>query len=189
MPKEKVLVVDDEEDLLELLRFNLSKEGYQVCCAASGGEALKSVRSELPDLILLDLMLPDIDGLGVARRLREDSDTRNIPIVMLTAVAAEPAMADGDHGGLLFLAIGRAAVARAMPDKRRWAEIRYPLDGKTDFPSAEGKTGDFPLSEACPAALLGSLETKNLSILVYSACHQEIIQISHFPSISGVKIL
>jgi two-component system alkaline phosphatase synthesis response regulator PhoP len=95
MAKEKVLVVDDEEDLLELLRFNLSKEGYQVSCAASGGEALKSVRADVPDLILLDLMLPDIDGLEVARRLRNDSDTRNIPIVMLTAKGEEADIVTG----------------------------------------------------------------------------------------------
>jgi two-component system alkaline phosphatase synthesis response regulator PhoP len=95
MAKEKVLVVDDEEDLLELLRFNLSKEGYQVSCATSGGEALKSVRSDVPDLILLDLMLPDIDGLEVARRLRHDSDTRNIPIVMLTAKGEEADIVTG----------------------------------------------------------------------------------------------
>ena len=95
MAKEKVLVVDDEEDLLELLKFNLSKEGYQVSCAASGEEALKSVRGDVPDLILLDLMLPDIDGLEVARRLRNDADTRNIPIVMLTAKGEEADIVTG----------------------------------------------------------------------------------------------
>jgi two-component system phosphate regulon response regulator PhoB len=89
MAKEKVLVVDDEEDLLELLRFNLTKEGYHIVCAASGEEALKAVRSDMPDLILLDLMLPDIDGLDVAGRLRKDPDTRHIPIVMLTAKGEE----------------------------------------------------------------------------------------------------
>ncbi|MGD2126307.1 MAG: response regulator [Desulfobacteraceae bacterium] len=87
--REKVLVVDDEEDILELLRFNLSKEGYQVACAASGEEALKSIRSDFPDLILLDLMLPGIDGLEVARRLKNDPDTKSIPIVMLTAKGEE----------------------------------------------------------------------------------------------------
>jgi two-component system phosphate regulon response regulator PhoB len=95
MPKDKVLVVDDEEDLLELLRFNLSKEGYQVSCAASGGEALKSVRADPPDVILLDLMLPDMDGLEVARRLRSDPDTRNVPIVMLTAKGEESDIVTG----------------------------------------------------------------------------------------------
>jgi two-component system phosphate regulon response regulator PhoB len=95
MAKQRVLVVDDEEDLLELLRFNLSKEGYQVSCAASGGDALKSVRADVPDVILLDLMLPDMDGLEVARHLRKDPDTRNIPIVMLTAKGEEADIVTG----------------------------------------------------------------------------------------------
>ncbi|MBE9541416.1 MAG: response regulator, partial [Proteobacteria bacterium] len=60
MAKEKILVVDDEEDILELLKFNLSREGYQVSCAASGEEALSQIRSKAPDLMVLDLMLPGI---------------------------------------------------------------------------------------------------------------------------------
>ncbi|MFO7460322.1 MAG: response regulator [Desulfatiglandales bacterium] len=85
----KLLVVDDEEDILELLRFNLSGEGFQVICAATGEEALEKVRSELPDLVLLDLMLPGIDGLEVARRLKSHPGTREIPVVMLTAKGEE----------------------------------------------------------------------------------------------------
>jgi two-component system, OmpR family, alkaline phosphatase synthesis response regulator PhoP len=85
----KLLVVDDEEDILELLRFNLSGEGFQVICAATGEEALEKVRSELPDLVLLDLMLPGIDGLEVARRLKNQPGTREIPVVMLTAKGEE----------------------------------------------------------------------------------------------------
>jgi len=89
MPEQKVLVVDDEEDILELLRFNFSREGYQVPCAISGELALSLVRSEIPDLIVLDLMLPGIDGLEVTRRLKNNPDTRNIPIIMLTAKGEE----------------------------------------------------------------------------------------------------
>lgn len=89
MSGEKVLVVDDEEDILELLRFNLSREGYRVSCAVSGEDALKMVRSEIPDLIVLDLMLPGIDGLEVARELKTRADTRAIPILMLTAKGEE----------------------------------------------------------------------------------------------------
>ena len=61
----RILVVDDEDDLLELVRYNLTKEGYEVACVGSGEEALKAVRRELPDLIVLDLMLPSVDGLEV----------------------------------------------------------------------------------------------------------------------------
>jgi two-component system, OmpR family, alkaline phosphatase synthesis response regulator PhoP len=89
MGRQTVLVVEDEEDILELLRFNLAKEGFSVSCAATGEDALKLARAEAPDLLLLDLMLPGIDGLQVAKRLKEDPATRNIPIVMLTAKGEE----------------------------------------------------------------------------------------------------
>lgn len=89
MPKEKILVVDDEEDLLELVKYNLEREGFQITCAESGEKALRSTRHEHPDLIVLDLMLPGIDGLEVARRLKQDQKTAGIPIVMLTAKGEE----------------------------------------------------------------------------------------------------
>ncbi|GAB6906377.1 DNA-binding response regulator in two-component regulatory system with PhoR (or CreC) [Desulfosarcina cetonica] len=89
MKKEKILVVDDEEDILELVRYNLAREGYAVACAASGEEALKAAESEAVDLIVLDLMLPGIDGLEVARRLRQNPATKETPIVMLTAKGEE----------------------------------------------------------------------------------------------------
>jgi two-component system alkaline phosphatase synthesis response regulator PhoP len=95
MAQEKILVVDDEEDILELLRFNLSREGYKVSCAASGEEALKLVQSEIPSLIVLDLMLPGIDGLEVTRRLRNDPNAKTIPIVMLTAKGEEADIVTG----------------------------------------------------------------------------------------------
>lgn len=84
-----ILVVDDEEDLLELVRFNLSRDGYAVTCVTSGEEALKAVRRLPPDLVVLDLMLPGLDGLEVCRRLKADPRTREVPIVMLTAKGEE----------------------------------------------------------------------------------------------------
>jgi two-component system, OmpR family, alkaline phosphatase synthesis response regulator PhoP len=89
MASPKLLVVDDEEDILELLRFNLSAEGFHVVCATTGEEALEKVKSHGPDLILLDLMLPGIDGLEVARRLKNHQQTQDIPLVMLTAKGEE----------------------------------------------------------------------------------------------------
>jgi two-component system, OmpR family, alkaline phosphatase synthesis response regulator PhoP len=83
--KERVLVVDDEEDILELVTFNLAKDGYQVVTAASGEEALRQTKQGTPDLILLDLMLPGLDGLDVCRALKSNEDTVHIPIIMLTA--------------------------------------------------------------------------------------------------------
>ena len=95
MIKDKILVIDDEEDILELLRFNLTKEGYQVCSASTGEEALSLARTEHPDLVLLDLMLPGIDGLEVGRRLKGDPLTRSMPIVMLTAKGEEADIVTG----------------------------------------------------------------------------------------------
>jgi two-component system, OmpR family, alkaline phosphatase synthesis response regulator PhoP len=95
MSKEKILVVDDEEDIVELVRYNLSREGYKVLCAASGEEGLEKARNENPDLIVLDLMLPGIDGLDVARRLKADNATRTMPIVMLTAKGEESDIVTG----------------------------------------------------------------------------------------------
>lgn len=87
--KERILVVDDEEDLLELLRFNLNKAGYQVSCVSSGEDAVKEARGQLPDLIVLDLLLPRVDGLEVCKVLKRDPRTKPIPIVMLTAKGEE----------------------------------------------------------------------------------------------------
>lgn len=89
MSREKILVVEDEEDILELLRFNLSKEGFYVSSAVSGEEALRLARADAPDLVLLDLMLPGVDGLEVARHLKADLRTRDISIVMLSAKGEE----------------------------------------------------------------------------------------------------
>jgi two-component system phosphate regulon response regulator PhoB len=95
MPKEKILVVDDEEDILELVRYNLEREGFQVTCAESGEKAMERTRQEAPDLIVLDLMLPGIDGLDVARRLKQDQKTAALPIVMLTAKGEEADIVTG----------------------------------------------------------------------------------------------
>lgn len=89
MAKEKILVVDDEEDILELIRHNLSKEGYEITCAQSGEEALKFSARSSYDLMILDLMLPGVDGLEVAKRLKNNPDARHIPIIMLTAKGEE----------------------------------------------------------------------------------------------------
>jgi two-component system phosphate regulon response regulator PhoB len=85
MAKERILVVDDEEDILELVRFHLAREGYQLTLAASGEEALKQAKREAFDLIVLDLMLPGLDGLEVAKALKADAKTQAVPIIMLTA--------------------------------------------------------------------------------------------------------
>jgi len=82
-------VVDDEPDAIELIKFNLKAAGYEVITASDGEEALKKARSMLPDLVILDLMLPEVDGLEVCKILRRDQRVSATPILMLTAKAAE----------------------------------------------------------------------------------------------------
>jgi two-component system phosphate regulon response regulator PhoB len=85
----RILVVDDEPEAVELVEFNLTQAGYSVITAGDGAEALNKARSAQPSLIVLDLMLPEVDGLEVCKMLRRDPATAAIPIVMLTAKAAE----------------------------------------------------------------------------------------------------
>lgn len=89
MAKENILIVDDEEDVLELVQFNLEKEGFKTETASSGEEALHKVRARQPDLIVLDLMLPGLDGLDVCKKLKNDTKTQHIPVIMLTAKGEE----------------------------------------------------------------------------------------------------
>ena len=95
----QILVVDDEPDLLELLRYSLTKEGYAVQGVGSGEDALKATRTQSPDLIVLDWMLPAVDGLEVCRRLKGDPKTRDIPVIMLTAKGEEADMIAGLERG------------------------------------------------------------------------------------------
>ena len=89
MHKGTILVIDDEPDLVELVEFNLKKDGYEVIVAKNGQSGLEIAQKHVPDLIVLDLMMPGIDGLEVCRQLRADSRTRGIPMIMLTAKAEE----------------------------------------------------------------------------------------------------
>ncbi|MHB8171837.1 MAG: response regulator [Thermincolia bacterium] len=85
----KILVVDDEQHIAELVKFNLEKEGYQVICAHSGAEAIDRFKEETPNLIVLDIMLPEMDGLEVCRRLRNLPNGADVPVIMLTAKGEE----------------------------------------------------------------------------------------------------
>ena len=85
MATSRLLIVEDEPDIRELLVFHLAREGYHITQCRNGAEALRVARSAPPDLILLDLMLPEMDGLEVCRRLRQDPATQGVPVVMLTA--------------------------------------------------------------------------------------------------------
>jgi len=86
---ERVLIVDDDPDIVRLVRYNLSHSGYEVQSAGTGREALELVQKQPPDLVVLDVMLPDVDGLEVCRTLRQQASSRRIPILMLTARGEE----------------------------------------------------------------------------------------------------
>jgi two-component system phosphate regulon response regulator PhoB len=95
MTKETILVVDDEEDILELVRFTLSREGFTILCAASGEEAWDLLKTQRVHLLVLDLMLPGMDGLALARRIKSEPSTQAVPIVMLSAKGEEADIVTG----------------------------------------------------------------------------------------------
>ncbi len=95
MAREHILVVDDEEDILELVQYNLTKHGYESSGVTTGEMAISKSRSVLPDLIILDLMLPGVDGLEVCKLIKNDPKTSRIPVLMLTAKGEEADIVTG----------------------------------------------------------------------------------------------
>ncbi len=95
----KIVAVEDEEDILELILYNLEKNGYDARGFISGEDGLRAIRKDPPDLVLLDLMLPGLDGIEVCKKIRENSSTRNLPIIMLTARGEEEDIVKGLQSG------------------------------------------------------------------------------------------
>ncbi len=123
-----ILAIDDETDILQLISYHLKKEGYSVTCVESGEAALQQTAENPPDLILLDLMLPGVDGMEVCRTLKSDPQTKNIPIIMLTARDEEFDMVMGLEMGAddymtkpfsprVLLARVKAVLRRSRQDK------------------------------------------------------------------------
>lgn len=100
--QKKVLVVDDEQDIVAALRITLELAGYEVITAANGREALKHVVFDKPDLVVMDVMMPGIDGLEALRRIKENEETAAIPVIILTAKDATPDMAKAWDTGADF---------------------------------------------------------------------------------------
>src|SRR5688500_12018823 len=135
-PKQKVLIVDDEPDTVELIEFNLKNAGDETVSAADGAEAIRKARTNAPDLIILDLMLPEIDGLHVCKLLQADPSTAGIPIMMLTAKAAEV-------DRVLGLELGaRDYVTKPFSPRELTLRVRNLL-AKGDSPQDEKSTFQF----------------------------------------------
>jgi len=128
LAREKILAVEDDENILELLEHNLTREGYQVITVTSGEEALERSAGESPDLILLDLMLPGIDGLEVCRALGNDPKTQTVPVIMVTAKGEESDIVAGLELGAADYVVKpfspRVLVARIRAVLRRLAAER-----------------------------------------------------------------
>ncbi len=132
MAKEIILIVEDEEDILEVISYNLVKEGYEVYGVTSGEEALRSVKMQVPDLILLDLMLPGMDGLDICRNLKQNSSTQDLPIMMLTAKSEDTDIVAGLELG------ADDYVVKPFSPSVLVARIRAVLRRRAMGPAAEG---------------------------------------------------
>jgi len=164
MARETILIVDDEEDIIELIKYNLKNEGYDIRTAFTGEQAIKIARQALPDLIVLDLMLPGIDGLEVTRFLKNSAQTKELPIVMLTAKGEESDIVTGlelganDYISKPFSPKELLARIRAILRRRRKhalddppADIRQvgemTIDRAKHVVSIQGEAVDLTLSE------------------------------------------
>jgi two-component system alkaline phosphatase synthesis response regulator PhoP len=153
--KEKILIVDDEKDIIKMLEYNLKKEGFRTVSACDGEEALDLVKEEHPDIIILDLMLPGIDGLEVCKILKKELKTSLIPIIMLTAKSQETDKIVGlelgadDYVTKPFspreLIARIKAVLRRMKEKEKLPEILHIGDLTIDFSKITASVKNKPV--------------------------------------------
>ncbi len=134
--KQTILIVDDERDILDLLVFNARQEGYETIAVTNGEEAITTARKLKPDLIILDLMLPGLDGLDVSRILNNDEATKDIPIIMLTAKGTEEDVVKGfDLGADDY-------VTKPFSPKVLFARVKNVLRRKVETKETNDKTND-----------------------------------------------
>ncbi len=138
MTKEKILFIEDDEDIQELVRYNLSRDGFRVMGSTSGEEAIETVSDETFDLVLLDLMLPGVDGLEVCRRLKADPQTRNIPVIMVTAKGEEADIVIGLELG------ADDYITKPFSPRVLAARVKAVLRRHSSPPPSEKETIDFP---------------------------------------------
>ena len=172
MEKTKIVVVEDEADILEVIDYNLSKEGFDVSSSTDGLEALAFVQKEIPDLVLLDLMLPGMDGIEICRTLKADSATRSISIIMVTAKGEESDI-------VLGLGIGaddyvlkpfrpRELIARVKSVLRRG---RLKEEVNEDIVSIDGMVIDFNRHEVRLEGKKINLTAMEFKLLHFLASH------------------
>ena len=168
MSDETILVVDDEVDIQELVRYNLRKEGFSVYTVGSGEEALVAAEEIRPAAVVLDLMLPGIDGVQVCSRLKRRESTKEIPVIMLTAKSEEADMVTGLETGaddyITKPFSPKVLVARVRAVLRRSEPSATPSSGKL---SAHGITVDISRHEVFCDALAVELSATEFAILVF----------------------
>ncbi len=169
----KILVVDDEENIRLLLKYNLETSGYHVILGRNGGEALDLAMREKPNLILLDLMLPDLDGMEVCRRLKNEAETTGIPVIMLTARSEE-------IDKVLGLEIGADDyITKPFSIREMMARINAILRRSTSFTGGKSDLmvfGELTIDKKNYKAFLRgeplALTLKEFELLSYLANHQ-----------------
>lgn len=172
MNKKEILVVEDEADILEIIRFNLAREGFAINVAVNGAQALKMIARSRPDMVLLDLMLPGVDGLEVCRLLKRDMRTAGIPIIMVSAKGEESDVVSG-------LELGAADyIVKPFSMKVLLARVRAVLRRRQE-PACDAKTlvrrPEIVIDPARHEVLVGGkpvgMTFSELRILHYLASH------------------
>jgi two-component system, OmpR family, alkaline phosphatase synthesis response regulator PhoP len=171
MHKPYVLVVDDEEDIAELVSYNLNREGFEVVSVYSGEDALKSVAKRIPDVMVLDLMLPGVSGIGVSLKLKGNEETKNIPIILLSARGEESDIVSGLEAGADDYVTKpfspKVLNARIRAALRRGAQHEQVI--KSDTLTVESITIDSGRCEVTVGDALVDLTKTEFNILKYLA--------------------
>jgi two-component system phosphate regulon response regulator PhoB len=152
MSQKKILVVEDERPIRDMLAFNLGRAGFDVASVASGGEARASIADRFPDVILMDWMLPDISGLELTRQLKRDPDTREIPVIMVTARVAEDDRVTGLEGG------ADDYVSKPFSPRELIARIRAALRRTTAADGEVARAGELKLDSVSHRVSAGDAE-------------------------------
>lgn len=173
MDRRKILVIEDDEDILELIRYNLAREGYDIITSPDGDQGYEKAKSENPTLILLDLMLPGMDGLEVCRLLKYNRSTSEIPIIMVTAKGEETDIVTGLELG------ADDYIAKPFAPKVLVARVRACLRRKTQPPAGDSLPmtfGDLIIDSGRHEVKIGdepiNLTPTEFKILHYLASHR-----------------